>query len=430
MTTLTVLVYPAEAENAFEVARALRGRESIKVIGASSRRGHARFVFDDCIEDAPNIDDAAFDPWLDRLQRDKQINAFLPTHDHVAWRIHHAKRPTGLRLIGSSAATAAICASKLEMTGVLRHFEWHPQVHDATPASFPVFAKPDRSAGGKGTARLDNLKAWTDFFDHHPREHYLVTDYLPGAEFTVDCFTDRHGKLLFVGPRSREAIRAGIAMQSQAISAEPFLQIARDLHATLEFRGYWFFQTKLDIYGKHRFLEASCRAAAGIGLHRQAGVNLPLLGLLDGFDRDVSILRQPFTVRASRALTVAYDLPISFSRLYIDLDDTLLIAGQPNVTAMALVYGCRQRRIRCHLITRHAGDPIATLRSVLIEPAIFDEIIHLDWSQKKQDFIQPDSIFIDNSFAEREAVSSRCGIPVFDVDAIPTLLTALLGEIG
>ena len=36
--------------------------------------------------------------------------------------------------------------------------------------------------------------------------------------------------------------------------------------------------------------------------------------------------------------------------------------------------------------------------------------------------MKPGSIFIDNSFAERQAVQQQCGVPVFDVDAVDMLL--------
>jgi hypothetical protein len=422
MKPTRVLVYPGEAENAFEVARALQKVAWIEVIGASSRAGHSRFIYAHCVEDAPDIDDPRFAAWIRDLDNEGDIHAIIPTHDHVAWRIHQVDVPSKIRLIGSSAATSAVCASKREMASRLARFDWHPAVHDAVPDSFPVFAKPDRSAGGKGAYRLDNRNDYERFFQEHSRAGYLVTEFLPGSEYTVDCFTDRHGILRFVGPRSREGIRAGISMQSAPLPAEPFQRIAEDLNRSLQFRGYWFFQTKLDRHLQHRFLEVSCRAAAGIGLHRQVGVNLPLLSLLDGLDIEVSILQQSFPVSVSRSLVPRYRINITYSRLYLDLDDTLIIRGQVNLAAIGLLLQARRRGIECNLITRHDGDPCTTLRNMHIAPSIFHRIIHLDWQQRKHDYIEADSIFIDNSFAERQLVSERCRIPVFDVDAIPALL--------
>ena len=37
-------------------------------------------------------------------------------------------------------------------------------------------------------------------------------------------------------------------------------------------------------------------------------------------------------------------------------------------------------------------------------------------------YIHPDSLFIDDSFAERKRVKEACGIPVFDLDMVESLL--------
>lgn len=41
---------------------------------------------------------------------------------------------------------------------------------------------------------------------------YVICEYLRGEEYTVDCLTDRNGRLLFISPRSRERILAGISV--------------------------------------------------------------------------------------------------------------------------------------------------------------------------------------------------------------------------
>jgi hypothetical protein len=54
---------------------------------------------------------------------------------------------------------------------------------------------------------------------------------------------------------------------------------------------------------------------------------------------------------------------------------------------------------------------------------MFDEIIHLKEDQSKVDFINPNkSIFIDNYFIERKSVHQLLNIPVFDVDAVDSLI--------
>ena len=48
--------------------------------------------------------------------------------------------------------------------------------------------------------------------------------------------------------------------------------------------------------------------------------------------------------------------------------------------------------------------------------------IRLKDGEEKTDHIEGDAIFIDDSFAERRRVKEACGIPVFDVDMVESLL--------
>jgi hypothetical protein len=54
---------------------------------------------------------------------------------------------------------------------------------------------------------------------------------------------------------------------------------------------------------------------------------------------------------------------------------------------------------------------------------LFDSVRVLDAGASKAQYIAESSaIYIDDSFAERMAVKSHCGIPVFDLDTISNLI--------
>ena len=74
------------------------------------------------------------------------------------------------------------------------------------------------------------------------------------------------------------------------------------------------------------------------------------------------------------------------------------------------------------LLSRHDTELLPDLERCAISPALFDEIIRLDRSDDKTRFIRPNSIFIDDSFAERRRVKEALGIPVFDLDMVESLL--------
>ena len=77
-----------------------------------------------------------------------------------------------------------------------------------------------------------------------------------------------------------------------------------------------------------------------------------------------------------------------------------------------------------HLITKHKFDLNATLEKLAIHKGIFSEIIHLKMEDEKYLYIKETEkvIFIDNAYGERMKVKKELNIPVFDVDALNTLI--------
>lgn len=74
--------------------------------------------------------------------------------------------------------------------------------------------------------------------------------------------------------------------------------------------------------------------------------------------------------------------------------------------------------------TRHELDIYKTLSTLKIDKGLFNKIKVLDKNQLKSEAIEDriNVIFIDNSYQERREVKKKLGIPVFDVDAIQSLI--------
>ena len=113
---------------------------------------------------------------------------------------------------------------------------------------------------------------------------------------------------------------------------------------------------------------------------------------------------------------------IEMNKVYIDLDDALLIDNKINESLVPFLYKCINTNVSIVLITKNMGDLQGYLSTFRIDK-LFDKIIHLRQDQEKSDFIDCDSsIFIDDSFAERQEVADICKIPVFDLHMIDALL--------
>ena len=96
--------------------------------------------------------------------------------------------------------------------------------------------------------------------------------------------------------------------------------------------------------------------------------------------------------------------------------------GKVNSMLMTFLYQSRNAGKDIILLTKHAADIAQSLDRYAISPQLFSEIIHLEQGEDKTPYIRPDSIFIDDSFAERKAVHDKCGVPVFDLDMVESLL--------
>ncbi len=416
-----VLVFPAGAENALEIHAALRHSLHFRVFGGSSVDDHARFAYEHYVGGMPHLSEPDFIEGLnDTLQR-LDIRVIFPTHDTVAVFMAEHRDRIRAGVIVADARTARICREKRLTFDLFRGTPFCPAIYadaNAIPC-FPVFVKPNIGEGGRGAGLVNDAAELAA----RPGD-LVICEYLPGEEYTVDCFTDRHGALRFAGPRSRDRVRAGISVASRSRDLTPDIAgIAETINAALGFRGLWFFQLKRATDGTFKLLEVSSRAAGTMALYRQLGVNFPLLSAFDALGQDITILPNPIGIELDRCLHNRYRIDHAFDTVYIDYDDTIVGEGIVNDLVLRFLYQCANRGVHLVLITRHDGDLLAHMRQHKIAPELFDEIMHIEATAKKSTFItRRDAVFVDNHFPERQDVASRCGIPVFDVDAVECLI--------
>lgn len=420
MKKLNVLVFPCGSENAGEIYQALRYSLHInRLIGASSCEDHGRLHFPDYIGDVPFISNEQFAGYFCSLLATHEIDVVFATHDSVAETLAPLVGRVGVYLVNGHPETAKILRRKSLTYEMFSHADWVPRVYScaAEITCWPVIIKPDCGQGGNGV-----------YLAHNPQEleqasgaisDPLLVEYLPGQEITVDCFTDRNANLIWVGPRSRERVRAGIAMRSASFMADDAIQaMAEQINEAMKLRGPWFFQAKQDVTGRWKLLEISCRIAGTMVMQRARGVNMPLMALHDYLGRDVLPLVTPHVSLIERYIKTRAVTILPFEQVYVDLDDTLIINGRANPVVMAFLYQCRAENKRIYLITRHISQPHETLRQAAISEQLFDDIYHLQHGQNKSAFVQPNSIFIDNYFPERRDVASLNDTLVLDVDAV------------
>lgn len=423
MSARRVLVLPAGTEVGLEIHSALRHCKEVELFGAGQAiSNHAPFVYDQYHE-LPSIYEK---DWLDalvRLCRLLKIEYIFPAYDDliVALTMHRAAIPAVV--LTASEEVCRITRSKsmtyLRLAPVVRV----PRLFSTRSVSqFPVFVKPDQGQGSQGAQKVETPHELDAAVARV--QDPLICEYLPGREYTVDCFSDRERGVLFCGARLRLRVRNGIAVHTRTVLLDEASLIAEAIHAALGMRGAWFFQLKRARDGALTLLEVAPRIAGSMSAHRVQGVNFPLLSIFEHERLPLKLLESNMQVELDRSLRNRYRLGVSFEALYIDLDDTLLVRNKVNLDAMRLIYSCINRGIAVVLITRHDGDLNKTLAKYRLNE-LFDVVFHLSHGERKSEYIRHSrAIFVDDSFSERLEVYERLGIPTFDCSMIEALIFA------
>ena len=160
---------------------------------------------------------------------------------------------------------------------------------------------------------------------------------------------------------------------------------------------------------------------------RAQGINIPLLCVQNFLLR--SVIVQPLINNdlISWYRDISLIIKINYGKIFVDLDETLIIGKKSVNLVLDLLIDARERKKNIILITRHKLNILKTLADASINNDLFNEIIHVKENEKKSDIInnmlknenqKECAIFIDNEFPERYDVFKNCRIPVFDVNGI------------
>ena len=418
-----ILVLPAGTEIAMEIYNALKYSKFVKLFGGTSLPCHAEFVFENCAEDIPYPDSPDFAAKVNEAVDKYHIDYIYPAHDSLLLKLTQIQEELHAAVITSALKTVEITRSKNKTYEYLAGAFYLPKTYASADEveTYPVFLKPAVGQGSEGAKKIISRQQLEEALSDGTE--YAICEYLPGEEFTVDCFTDRHGKLRIASPRTRSRIRAGISVRSRKLPcSEQIEKIAEDINRRFSFNGAWFFQLKENSAGEYRLMEIAPRIAGTMSVTRNLGVNMPMLTLFNMWGYDVDIINNGTEILLDRAFISRFETDLEYDNVYVDFDDTVVVNGRVNGMLMMYLYQARDKGKHLYLLTKHAKDIDESMKKYAISPRLFSEIIHIPPEADKTQFIQSRSVFIDDSFAERRRVREKCGAAVFDLDMIESLL--------
>lgn len=308
MRPLCVLVTASGAPGTAALLRALKrnGEREIRLVGCDmAERAIGRHLCD-AFQRVPPGSSPLFASAVLELARRERVDAVLPQSSHDLAGLA-AARPDfaseGVAVLVSSpqaVATAddkAACYELLDGIGVRvprwRRVQGGRELARAAAAlgypGEPVCFKPVRSSGSRGFRVLDatvdrldqllherpgalsmRLEEVVELLPEVGGEELLVMEYVEGAERTIDGIA-LGGRLLLGHPKTREAMRAGLAMFFQTLEDDSLMEVARRVVAGLELDHFFNVQLRGDAV-----IEVNPRISTVV---YQDDLNLPYLGL-------------------------------------------------------------------------------------------------------------------------------------------------------
>ena len=364
------------------------------------------------MEFLPYFSDPDFKSSLLDLISSRDISFVIPAHDDVALLFSEMDLPEHCLAVGQNAEINRIARFKSVTYAHLQDVVPVPRTwENVEDIEFPVFVKPDRGQGSKDSTLFESRSGLEKFLGDRDPGAFVFSEYLPGDEFTIDCFS-HDGEVLFAGPRTRERTINGISTLSRSLDRggkrQTLLDFASRISEHLDMHGLWFFQAKTDKHGELRLLEIAPRVSGTMMVNRAKGINFVELALWQACGHSIALNASEDTVIVRRTLDPHYEHKIEFERLLVDFDDTLVIDGLLNVPLMAMIFKAKNDRKPVILITKHQfGVLEETLRKFGIMD-VFDEIHHLGEGDNKADYAEQGDLLVDDSFAERSSVTEKC----------------------
>lgn len=307
------------------IIKALQGSAQLKLVVADADAMAAGRFLNDEFEQIPMADDPQFISEIKRLCLKHKIQLVFPlvTKELFLFAQHKAAfLAMGVKVMVSDDALLQLANNKSKL---YRHLQQNQLVvpdffvvntieefrEAAQKLGYPAQAfcfKPSVSNGSRGFRvvsesisefdLLFNTKPNSTFMRYEkaceilssqPFPELLVSEYLPGEEYTIDTII-KNGTPQLILPRRRLQMREGISIKGEFVNHQPIIEYCRNILATLPLHGPIGLQVKQATDGTFKLLEINPRiqgtSVAAMGLN----INLPLIAVMQEFDLEQELL--------------------------------------------------------------------------------------------------------------------------------------------
>ncbi len=332
---LTVLLTGAGAPGTRGTLYALRHNPDgvqVRAVGTDIKVGGVGPLWMDAFYQVPAPEEPEYLPALQSICQKESVDLVIPqtTRELFATARHKAAfEALGIRVMVSDLPAIEAANNKGTLLQVAEQLGLpYPAYHLARSReelvdhvtrlgypSTPVVVKPPVSNGMRGF-RVLREGAWNleRFLTEKPSgvevtledllailntgttwPELLVTEYLPGPEYSVDAFAGE--KVQVAVPRIRKAIRSGISFENELEYRTDLIAYTLALGRQLGLKYAFGFQFKLDAGGRAKLLECNPRLQGTMVASLFSGVNVIWMGVKEALGEPPESL--PATLRTA-----------------------------------------------------------------------------------------------------------------------------------
>ncbi len=311
---INILMTGAGAPGAAGIMQCLWQNPAVHILAVDANPGAAGRYLSKDFQVIPKADDPSFIDVVLSLCRQKDIHIILPlvTKELIPLSRHKKEfELAGARVLVSTTPSLEIANNKsrlyefLQWRGIdvpdFRIVENITQFKTAVEElGYPgkaVCFKPSESNGSRGFRIIDDTVDELDHLIHQKPNtvfigykdavrilssgnfpELLVSEYLPGEEYSVDCLA-KNGQTILAVPRLRKKMINGISVEGEFVEEKTIISYCTQIIKELQLHGNIGIQVKRSQAGKFLLLEINPRVQGTISAALGAAVNLPLLAV-------------------------------------------------------------------------------------------------------------------------------------------------------
>ena len=212
------------------------------------------------------------------------VDVLIPTCDaelRPLGRARAAFRKAGVELLLAPDRALDVCLDKLALAERCAGRVPVPRTErldQADPGlwTYPVMVKPRRGGGSRGIRVVESGRELAEI---QASADYLVQEYLPGTEYSIDVLADVTGHVVASVPRVRERVDSGVSVAGRTLHDAELERLGADVAAVTGLTYVANVQFRRDAAGRAALLEVNPRFPGAMPLTVASGVDMPLMAL-------------------------------------------------------------------------------------------------------------------------------------------------------